>query len=367
MHEFKLTPPAFGESAISDLVPSLLQNRNGQSNLFCDETLASSAVVLLCLDGLGWQQLQQHSHLVPTLMSMQQQRITTVAPSTTSTALTSLVTGTPPGQHGVMGYRIFVDGEVLNVLRWRTANGDARKRIPPQSIQLETPFCGQRPVVVQNAEFVNTGFTEAHLPSVRHRGWHTVAAIAVRIRQALAAGESFVYAYYDGIDKTAHIFGFDEFYEAELRACDNLVAEIMMSLPRNATLIVSADHGLVDCGGTETPVVSEVTRLCQTQSGEARFLWLHSRLGCQRELIATAKEAHADRAWVWSRQELIDEGIFGDNVTKVARSRLGDVALVAKDRWYFTTRHDRPKTKLIGRHGSMTAAEMFIPILTFTN
>ena len=367
MQKYELTRPAFGECAISDLVPSLLQTRNAHSNLFGDETLESTAIVLLCLDGLGWLQLQQYSHLAPTMMSMAQQRITTVAPSTTSTALTSLVTGSTPGEHGVMGYRVFVDGEVLNVLRWRTADADARKRVAPQSFQLKAPFGGQRPVVVQNAQFVNTGFTEAHLCGVRHRGWHTMAGIAVQIRKALAAGEPFVYAYYDGIDKTAHVYGFDEFYEAELRACDNLVAEIMMSLPRNTTLVVSADHGLVDCAQTETPVASEVTRLCQTQSGEARFLWLHSRLGCQRELLATAKEAHADRAWVWSREELIDEGIFGHKVTNVARSRVGDVALVAKDRWYFTNRNDRSKTKLIGRHGSMTAAEMFIPVLTFNN
>ncbi|MEZ5167169.1 MAG: alkaline phosphatase family protein [Acidimicrobiales bacterium] len=41
-------------------------------------------------------------------------RITTVAPSTTATALTSITTGLAPGEHGVVGYRIDVDGEILN-------------------------------------------------------------------------------------------------------------------------------------------------------------------------------------------------------------------------------------------------------------
>ena len=51
-------------------------------------------------------------------------------PSTTATALTSIATGLPPGEHGVVGYRIDVDGEVLNVLRWRRRRGDARQRDP---------------------------------------------------------------------------------------------------------------------------------------------------------------------------------------------------------------------------------------------
>ncbi|MEZ5167170.1 MAG: hypothetical protein R2695_12045 [Acidimicrobiales bacterium] len=46
--------------------------------------------------------------------------------------------------------------------------------------------------------------------------------------------EPLVYAYYDGIDKTAHIHGFGEHYDAELVACDRLVADLMMALPRGA-------------------------------------------------------------------------------------------------------------------------------------
>ena len=64
--------------------------------------------------------------------------IHSVLPTTTATALTSLRTGLAPGEHGVIGYRMHVHGEVLNVLRWTTAAGDARQTIPPQKVQ---PSC----------------------------------------------------------------------------------------------------------------------------------------------------------------------------------------------------------------------------------
>lgn len=367
MNDPDLILPAFGNGCISDLVPSLLDRTDGAAQLFGEEVLSSASVVMVLLDGLGWNQLHQRSHLAPTLTSMEQRRATTVAPSTTSTALTSLVTGTPPGHHGLVGYRVYVNGEILNTLRWTTPRGDARKLIIPADFQPEPAFCGQRPIVVNNAAFKGSGFTAAHLGDVRFRPIHTMSSISVEARQAVAAGEPFVYIYYDGIDKIAHAHGFGEFYDAELIACDNLIADLMMSLPRGTAIVVTADHGLVDCAGMATPLASEVLAHVRAQSGEARFRWLHSEPGRQRELLAAAVSAHSDRAWVFPLEEMIDGGFFGTQVSDVARARLGNVALVAKDRWYFTDPKDNPKTKLIGRHGSMTADEMFIPVLTFTS
>ena len=72
--------------------------------------------------------------------------------------MTSIVSGMPPGEHGVIGYRMSIEGHVLNVLRWSTADGDARRSMPPGDFQLYEPFGGQRPPVVTKAEFAQTGF-----------------------------------------------------------------------------------------------------------------------------------------------------------------------------------------------------------------
>ena len=42
---------------------------------------------------------------------MNHKRIMTVAPTTTATALTSLTTGRPPGEHGIIGYKINVGNQ----------------------------------------------------------------------------------------------------------------------------------------------------------------------------------------------------------------------------------------------------------------
>ncbi|MEM7141503.1 MAG: alkaline phosphatase family protein [Actinomycetota bacterium] len=357
--------PDYGGGCVTELIPTILGGEEPPvDGVVAPEIADASAVVVLVLDGLGWNQLQERRSVAPTLCELAGGPVTTVAPSTTATALTSICTGTAPGRHGVVGYRIDVAGEVLNALRWTTPRGDARERIVPSAFQPEPAFLGQRPLVVTMAGFEGTGFTMAHLAGVRHDGWHTLPGIAVTVRRAIAAGEPFVYAYYDGIDKTAHVHGFGEHYDAELAACDRMVADLMMSLPRGTALVITADHGIVDCAGKAVALDASLTRHIDRQSGEARFRWLHAEPGHARDLATEAAELHGDTAWVRTVDEVIGEGWFGDAVTADARGRLGDVAIVAKDRWYFLDPADSPRIELVGRHGSLTPDEMYVPMLT---
>ncbi|MFT5201098.1 MAG: hypothetical protein ACI9C1_000466 [Candidatus Aldehydirespiratoraceae bacterium] len=362
--------PAYGAGCVTELIPALLGDLPAEAavgGMIGPEVLDAPAVVVLVLDGLGWNQLDARRSVAPTLASMAGGPVTTVAPSTTATALTSISTGATPGEHGVVGYRIDVEGEVLNALRWTTGRGDARQRIIPGDFQPELAFLGQRPVVITAAGFEGTGFTMAHLADVRHQGWHTLPGLAVNIRQAVASGEPFVYAYYDGIDKTAHVHGFAEHYDAELAACDRLVSDLMMALPRGTAIVVTADHGLVDCLGHGVALDPSLQRHIDRQSGEARFRWLHAEPGHQRDLADEVRSAHGDTAWVKTVDEIIDERWFGPIVTAAARSRLGDVAVVAKEQFYFFDPADAPRTELVGRHGSLTPDEMLVPMLSFTS
>ncbi len=126
---------------------------------------------------------------MPTLRGMIGGPITTVVPSTTSTALTSITTGLAPAQHGIVGYRMLVGREVLNVLRWSTADG---RRIPdPFDIQRHTAFMGRDVPAVTRAEFRTTGFTRAHLRGARFLGWHTTATLVELCVRCVEAGDRF--------------------------------------------------------------------------------------------------------------------------------------------------------------------------------
>ena len=123
--------PDYAGACITNIVPALLDGTIEAPSWIPSAALEADQVVLLVLDGLGWDQLQARRHLAPTLAALAGGPITSVSPTTTATALTSIATGLTPGEHGVVGYRVAVDHEVLNILRWTTPAGDARQRIEP--------------------------------------------------------------------------------------------------------------------------------------------------------------------------------------------------------------------------------------------
>ncbi len=356
--------PAYDGACITNVVPALLHLGAPAPSWLPAVAADAERVVLLVVDGLGWNQLATRLGSTPTLDGMDGGALTTVAPSTTATALTSISTGLPPGEHGVMGYRIAVHGEVLNVLRWTTASGDARQTIPPQKLQLQPAFGGQRPPVVTRAEFERSGFTMAHLDETRFTGYRTLGTLSAEIVRLARSGEPFVYAYYEGLDKVSHEYGLGAHYDEELRWIDHLVATLLDRLPAGTVLVLTADHGQVEVPQSD---VMELPGVVQAhvagQSGEGRFRWLHARGGRAGALLEAAQGALGEHAWIRTRDEAIAEGWYGPTVTEPAAGRLGDVLLAAKGTVAFFDPNDTGPYVLVGRHGSLTEDEMLVPLL----
>lgn len=355
--------PDYEGGCITNVMAALVDPADESPDWVPDVAHDADQVVLLVLDGLGWLQLQDRRERAPVLSGMAGGPITTVAPSTTSTALTSITTGLTPGQHGVIGYRMHIDGDVLNVLRWQVNGRDAREPIPPEKVQGIEPFLAQRPAIVTKAEFRNTGFTVAHLDRTRFTGYRMPSTMVSEVSRLLGEGEPFVYAYYDGIDKVAHEYGFAPAYDAELHSVDRLVGDLIEALPPGAVLVVTADHGQVEVGDRLIPLHPDVATTMSMQSGEGRFRWLHARPGRAAELLTATRDHHGDTGWVASLEQVLDEHWFGAEVTQAARSRLGDVALVARDDVAYADPDDSGPFELVGRHGSLTRAEMLVPLL----
>lgn len=356
--------PRYGAGSLVDIVPVLCGPAGAVERPdWMPPVLASAErVVLLVIDGLGWNQLRERSDTAPTLAAMAGGPITSVAPSTTATALTSITTGLTPGEHGLIGYRMDMGGTVMNTLRWADESGDLRRRFPPGQVQACPPFLGLSVPVLSKAELEGTGFTEAHLAGVKPMGWRAPSSIAVTVGRALDAGEPFVYAYYDGVDKIAHERGFGDYYDAELAAADRLVQSVAECLPRGTALVVTADHGQVHVGQNTVVLAPEVLARVHHQSGEGRFRWLHAQRGKENELL-TECSRYADVAWVVSREQVIEENWFGPRVSVEARRRMGDVALVPHAPVSFEDPADGGAFELVCRHGSLTADEMLVPFV----
>ncbi len=360
--------PDYSGANVRAIVPTLLAPQRGSGRDWMPGPVRDARqVVILVLDGLGWEQFIEHREHMPALATFEGGPITTVVPSTTATALTSITTGLTPGEHGLVGYRMDVGGEVLNLLRWATAAGDARRKHDPRRLQPFAPFMGEPVPVITKADFERTGFTDAHLRGGRLMGWRAASSLAVTVGKLLRAGEPLIYAYYDGIDKIAHERGFGPYYVAELQSADDIVGQVRAQLTKGSALLITADHGQVNVGTNTRALADDVFKLTRYASGEGRFRWLHARPGAGEELLEAALQAHGDVAWVMSRDELIDGGWFGPVVSPPVAARLGDVALITREPISFDDVADSGPYPLVCRHGSLTSAEMLVPLLASTS
>jgi hypothetical protein len=362
--------PNYAGANLTGLVPAFLEPPGGRPAWLPEVARSADQVVLFVVDGLGWLQFEERRELMPRLSAMSGGPITSVVPSTTAAALTSVVVGAPPASHGVVGYRVVVKGaggpEVMNVLKWKTPSGDARSYVDPLTFQVLDPFMGRSVPVVSKADFAGTAFTETHQRGARQVGWFQASSLAVEVRALVAAGEPLVYAYYDGVDRIAHINGLDDHYDAELVALDRIVGDLIDGLPDRAVLVVTADHGQVEVGARAVELSPALVRELSMISGEARFRWLHCKSpggDAPERLAGLARDIYGDQAWVATIEQVEADGWFGGPLRPEFRDRLGDVALVPFEPVAYLDHTESGEFQLVCRHGSMTAAEMWVPLV----
>ena len=278
--------------------------------------------------------------------------------------------GCTPGEHGVVGYRIDVDGEVLNVLRWTTPAGDARQRHParadPARRAVLRPAPADRdPGRVRQLRLHAGPPRRRPLPRLPH------AVDAGRPRSAACSGPA---SRSSTPTTTASTRSPTSTASASTTtpsspSVDRLVADMLAELPPGAALVVTADHGQVDVG--DNIVRARTPRSWPTwpfQSGEGRFRWLHARPGRGRRPARGGRRApRRHRLGASPGTRSIDEGWFGPSGSPTPpaaprRRRPGGPRAVA-----FLDPADTGPYQLIGRHGSLTPAEMLVPLLVGEN
>jgi hypothetical protein len=353
--------PDYGGAWNGGILPALLGG-DGPPRWFPGPLREARTVVLLVLDGLGWSMVRDHAEVVPTLAAMEGRAITTAAPTTTVAGLPSIVTGLTPSQHGMVGFRMRVGGEVLSVLRWKTASGDPGP--DPRTVQPHTGFCGVPVPVVTRRSFEGSGFTLAHLRDGRMVGWETIEELVAAVAAEVDGGERVVYAYHDGVDKVAHEHGLrDHHLVDELRVTDALVRDLLAALPPTCTVAVTADHGHVHIGADGMRDLRAVRQLTAAYSGEGRFRSLHAGPGAAKRLLGLAREAYGEEAWVLSRDEVWASGLLGPEPGPGVRGRIGDVVLIAREDVAYVAPDLAREGELVGCHGSLTPDELEVPLL----
>lgn len=368
-------PPDYDGACLTQVLPSVLAALTRTEPVL--PVPAADRIVVLLIDGLGHHQLADAGGSAPFLSAMTPlapDGIDAAFPSTTPTSLASFGTGLPPGAHGLVGASFWLpelDG-MLSPLGWRDRPSPAMVQQEPTVFETAAEL-GVAVSAVGPRAFAGSGLTAAALRGPRYLGADSPGEIVVAVPAAVAASAppGLVYGYFADVDKAGHIHGAaSEQWQLDLQWTDRAIAAIAERLPPGVLLLVTADHGMINCPDharvsiDTAPFAEGVRRI----GGEPRMRHIYLDAGVDAsEVAARWQHLLGEAAVVVTRETAVAAGLYGTLGYGMAQ-RIGDVlAIAAGDAALVSDRVDSVVSGLRGQHGGLTEEERRVPLLAWAS
>lgn len=368
-------------------------------NLWTDLGQEVECVVLLLLDALGYLQLRQYMATETSVFNRLARcgrlfPVTSVFPSTTVSALSSIRTGRTPLEHGFLGTTLLLSeqGVLVNMLKLapaaHTAAGSVEewgwepsRFVTTPSLAQELARAGIHTVVHTRLHFIASALTKILLRGVDDlRGYLQLSDLWINVRQTLTERSPdqrlLVDVYWSGIDDTVHVYGTGNPYipSALRHFARSLEADFLATLPpevrRSTLLIIAADHGQIATPSHRVMHLPDHPRLQDAlllpPAGESRAAYFYARPGQEGTLEAYVAAHLGEHFTLIETERALEAGLWGspNDVTPTTRGRLGDLVLLAKHNARLSTRPSQNDgSTLLGHHGSLTPEEMLVPLL----
>lgn len=365
----------------------------------CWQPLADGVerVLLLLLDGVGWRRLWSGFERLPASLEWLTQRgallhpLTSVAPSTTSVALTTLwCNGAAPAEHGLLGYTFLLAerGALCNLLFWYPVGHERPQRgeleqwgLQPESF-LPVPSIAQRLAegAVSTTAFLpaaicGSPLSRLQMRGARVQGYQNGTDLWLQLQSWLAQGSgqrAYGYAYYPDFDTFSHRDGpdapsWDALWQTLHFELTRFVEGLSQAQRRKTLLLISADHGLVTTPRPRYHLLHEHPMLAQQlllpPGGEPRHLYLYVRAGQRATVRDYCEQELGDAFLLLESQAALEAGLYGppERLHPDATRRLGDFILLARDD--ATLWHREPSGTLLGMHGALLPEEMLLPLI----
>jgi len=366
-----LPAPRSDSASLADVLTSAFASVTGAPSRLDLAPTRSAAVILV--DGLGMHALRAragHARRLLAAIPAQGGSIEAGFPTTTASALATLTTGLPSGQHGMVGYTVLEpdrDRIVQQLGRW-PADLDPHAWQREPTIFERARNAGVDAVVVGAQRYRDTAFTDAVLRGARFVAARSIGERVEATLELLARPErTLVYTYIPELDMAGHASGIEsDAWWALLEELDGVLVSLGR-VPKEAGVVLTADHGMLDVpphARRVIPADSELWRGVRHVAGEPRCLQLHGDAPGELEgVLERWREAEARRAWVVTRDEAVAAGWFGAVAAHVL-PRIGDILVAARARVaYYDERSATARAfAMVGQHGSLSPEESRIPL-----
>lgn len=356
-------------------------------------------VILMVVDGMGLNALQEALRLAETdgdyaaLAGIAADGalapLTSIVPSTTTAALTSLWTGAAPAAHGVVGYEVWLKefGMIANMIyqspasfvgdlgSLQRAGFDPKTFLPVPTLGPHLLRHGVKPYAFQHQSIARSGLSTMLFPAVEVMPFKSQSDLWVTLNALLdgtQAERNYIYIYWSELDEHSHRFGPDDArVRMELASFSHQLAYLLRErrsrARRDTLLLITADHGHIftprqpEYELRNHPNLTDM--LVMLPSGEARLPFAYLRPGREADFLQYLEATWPGQFPALPAPQVIQAGLFGERARyERLPERVGDYVIFPKAPayWWFSGR-DNP---LLGRHGGVSRTEMLTPLLS---
>jgi hypothetical protein len=352
-------------------------------------------VILILMDALALHRLQNwmEAGIAPIWRDLLEDGLlaplTSISPSTTSAALTTLWTGRSPASHGILGYEVWLKeySMVTNMIQHApmTFRGDvgtlSRAGFDPIKF-LTLPTLGPHlrkhgiiPYAFQHHNIANSGLSQMFQREVEISPFDTAADLWVNIRHRIEKNPKariFAWTYWGIVDGLSHYYGpEDERVLAEFSLFSTafeqfFINKLSPALRKDTLVILTADHGQVHTPLKVNNVLKNHPKLNQqlhiVPTGENRMSYLYLRPGSEQSTRDYLNENWGNGFTILTRDQALSAGLFGPGPKHPdLRDRIGDLIAFSHGNSYLWW--DKKQDFMLGRHGGLHRDEMLVPFL----
>lgn len=318
-------------------------------------------VVVMLFDGLGISAINEHLKENDFLRKHFVCPISSVFPSTTVAATTSIESGYSPAETSWLGWDLYFDEIGENVAVFRNAlqkNGEpaASYNVAQKYIPYKRIFERIEEVNGKGSAVYVSPFSKHHIKSVPHI-CRTVKRLSKRRKK------KYIYTYWYQPDKAMHDYGVkSEQAHEQILLINNEVEQLCKQL-KNSLVIITADHGLCDGVNEYLEDYPELSAMLKVPpSIEPRALSFFVKDGTKNDFKKEFNRLFGDDFRLMTKEEVFAENLFGfGKPHKKTYDFVGDYFAVATgEKSLFIEREDR---EFIGVHAGLTEEEMTVPFI----
>jgi len=356
-------------------------------------------VVALLLDAFGWSQWLRYADSYEFLNRLSDRGVlaplTSIFPSLTPTALTTIHSGFTPQEHGIVHTLVYFEeiDQIISTLHFRPRNGDIQDQLLESGVSPRIMFddvtlyeklgeFGIPSFVLIHDSIKNTAFGSVTMKGSTVVPYIGVPGLTEKLCSQLTEVPSpaYFYAYWGIIDIVCHNYGvYSREYLSQIDPLltslqEDFLEKLPQSIAEETVLLVFADHGHINFDSENTIYLNNYPELVRNLRigpdgkkippwGGPRDIFLAVEEGKLDEMVIYLAEKLQDKVKVLRSDEALKKGLFGTgNLHPQFKSRIGDILLLPEKNltlWYLQL-GDR-KLNLLGTHGGLSRDEMLVP------